>query len=186
MIREIVVGLLVVLIVGEISTISPWIAVKLARWAPKQIYAGDIERASALTEDLEAHVTRTIPSKLGRLAYALGFGCVAVHHISKRRVTRMRSALLQRRRQQRPLKQRRLRSPVLLGLLVMTISMSSGALISAGWFDSHPTMMSLVVIGTALLTMLALMVSYWPKAHAEAPRESPMTLRRSPPTIDKD
>lgn len=73
----IVLGILTSLIAGEITSIGPWCAKKLARWSAFRRYEENPERAEIRAEELEALV-ETRPGNLLKLLTALGFAAAGL------------------------------------------------------------------------------------------------------------
>ncbi len=85
MIRDILVAAAAALIVSEATDISPWLAIRLVRWAAKHMYPANAERADRRREDWEALIDREIPTKTSKLFFGLGFGCAGLYRIMMRR-----------------------------------------------------------------------------------------------------
>jgi hypothetical protein len=85
MIRDILIAAAAALIVSEATDISPWLAVRLVRWAAKHICPADAERADRRREDWEALIDREIPTKTSKLLFGLGFGYAGLYRIMMRR-----------------------------------------------------------------------------------------------------
>jgi len=79
MIREILIAAAVGLIVNETTDISPWVAIRLARWAATRMYPTNAERAAARREEWEALIDRSIPGKISKLLFGLGLGCAGLY-----------------------------------------------------------------------------------------------------------
>jgi RNA polymerase sigma factor (sigma-70 family) len=77
MITAVALGILTSLIAGEITSVSPWCAKKLARWAALRRYADNPERAEIRAEELAALV-EIRPGNLLKLMTALGFAAVGL------------------------------------------------------------------------------------------------------------
>ncbi len=95
-------AVVVTLIVNEATDVSPWIAIRLARWAAKRIYAGNTGRAARRQEEWEALISKSIPTKISQLFFGLGFGCAGLYCIASRRVPAALAALGRRIRPSRP------------------------------------------------------------------------------------
>ena len=70
---EMVFGIVSGLLVNEYCDISPWVAVRLVRWAARLRYRGDAERAKVRGEDWAALIQKDRPGNLFKLLTALGF-----------------------------------------------------------------------------------------------------------------
>lgn len=87
MIIEIVTTVVVTLLVNEMTDISPWIAIRLARWAAKHIYANDKRRMVRRAEEWESHIRNSLPTNLSKLCFGLSLGCAATATTAIRRVS---------------------------------------------------------------------------------------------------
>jgi hypothetical protein len=76
------------LMAGECNDLAPWLAVRLVRWAARHRYP---ERAAARAEELQAVIAYR-PSRLLKLATALGFAAATTSTITTRRVRRLLNA----------------------------------------------------------------------------------------------
>jgi hypothetical protein len=74
------------LIVGVVIGYSPWLAIRLVRWAARHMYAGNAHRAAQRREEWEALIEGEIPEPLTKLCFGLGFACAALYCIVLRRV----------------------------------------------------------------------------------------------------
>jgi hypothetical protein len=100
--REVLVAVVVTLIVNEAIDISPWTAIRLVRWAAKHIYAGNTERAARRAEEWEAVIDESIPTKVSKLFFGLGFGCAGLYCITIRYLPKILATLWRRIRPRRP------------------------------------------------------------------------------------
>jgi hypothetical protein len=76
MIRDVIVAAVAALIVNELTDLSPWTAIRVARWAAGKIYADKPERAEKRAEEWEALISgESIPTKISKLLFGLGLGC---------------------------------------------------------------------------------------------------------------
>jgi len=84
MISEIIVAAAVGWIVSEATDISPWVAIKLVRWAAKHMYSGNAERAARRQEEWEALINdnESIPTKTAKLFFGLGLGCAGLYRVA--------------------------------------------------------------------------------------------------------
>jgi hypothetical protein len=78
MIPDVIVAVVVTLIVNEMSDISPWLAVRVARWAAGKIYASNPEMAARRAEDWQGQIDESIPTKISKLCFGLGMGCAGL------------------------------------------------------------------------------------------------------------
>lgn len=78
MIRDVIVGVIVTVIITEFTDVSPWLAVKMTRWAAKRIYPTNPEKAARRSEDWEALIRESIPTNISRLCFGLGMGCAGL------------------------------------------------------------------------------------------------------------
>jgi len=86
MIREIIVAAVVGWIVSEATDISPWVAIRLGRWAANNMYPANAERAARRREEWEALINESIPSKTAKLFFGLGLGCAGLCSAMGRRM----------------------------------------------------------------------------------------------------
>jgi hypothetical protein len=91
--REVLLAVVVTLIVNEVTEVSPWTAIRLVRWAAKHIYAGNTERAAQRAEEWEALIDESIPTKISKLFFGLGFGCAGLYCVAMRRASTARATL---------------------------------------------------------------------------------------------
>ena len=80
MIHDIVLAVMVTLIVNEVTGVSPWLAVRLIRWAAEHIYATNADRAAQRKEEWEA-LLDSIPTDIAKLFFGLGFACAGLYWI---------------------------------------------------------------------------------------------------------
>jgi plasmid stabilization system protein ParE len=91
--REVLLAVVVTLIVNEVTEVSPWTAIRLVRWAAKHIHASNTERAAQRAEEWEALIDESIPTKISKLFFGLGFGCAGLYYIAMRRAPAARATL---------------------------------------------------------------------------------------------
>jgi hypothetical protein len=85
MIHEILLTVIATLIVNEATSFSPWLAIRLARWAAKRIYAANTDRAEQRKEEWEALIKGdSIPANISKLFFGLGFACAGLFCIAIR------------------------------------------------------------------------------------------------------
>jgi hypothetical protein len=77
-IRDVIVGAIVAVVVNELTDVSSWLAVRITRWAAKRIYPVSPERAARRSEDWEALISESIPTKISKLCFGLGIGCAGL------------------------------------------------------------------------------------------------------------
>jgi hypothetical protein len=79
MIHDILLTVVVTLIVSEATDVSPWLAIRLLRWAANHIYVTDANRTAQRKEEWEALISDdSIPTNISKLFFGLGFartGC---------------------------------------------------------------------------------------------------------------
>ena len=78
MIGDILVAVVATLIVNEVTDVSPWIAIRLVRWAARHMYAANADRAARRREEWEALINESIPTKISKLSFGLGLGCAGL------------------------------------------------------------------------------------------------------------
>jgi hypothetical protein len=73
----------VTLLVNEVTGVSPWLAIRLVRWAAKHVYVSDTDRAAQRQEEWEALIG-SIPTNISKLLFGLGFACAGLYYIALR------------------------------------------------------------------------------------------------------
>jgi hypothetical protein len=154
--REILIGIVVGLLVNEASDISPWIAVRIVRWAAHRIYAADPQRAAERAEDWQAHIDKSIPTKLGKLFFGLGFGVAALWRMGARR-TGHASVIPRARFQRIP---RPARVGMLVGVALVAIADIWGPVFEVGFHDEEVSVIGAVLFGVPGLAVMCLSVLY--------------------------
>jgi len=91
--RDVIVAAVAALIVNEVTDVSPWIAVRLVRWAAGQIYAANADRAARRKEEWEALVSESVPTKISKLIFGLSFGCAGLYCAAIRRLPAVPAAM---------------------------------------------------------------------------------------------
>jgi hypothetical protein len=88
MIRDVILAALAALIVDQMTDVSPWVAIRLVRWAADHMYVANTERKARRKQEWEALIRdrESIPTKLLTLFFGLGFGCAGLYCIAARRV----------------------------------------------------------------------------------------------------
>jgi hypothetical protein len=84
MILDLIVAALGAWFISELTDISPWLAVRLVRWAAGQMYAADPDRAIRRREEWEALIHEEIPTKTSTLFFGLGLGCGGLYCLISR------------------------------------------------------------------------------------------------------
>lgn len=117
--HEVLLAVMVTLIVTEATDVSPWIAIRVARWAAKHIYVGNTDRAARREEEWEALIERAVPTKISKLFFGLGFGCAGLYCIAIRALLKALPALWRRIRPRRPSEETVEQWIAMAGLMVM-------------------------------------------------------------------
>ncbi|GAB3975579.1 hypothetical protein GCM10029978_060070 [Actinoallomurus acanthiterrae] len=173
---EILLSILVGLVANEVSDISPWLAVRLVRWAAFRIYAADPQRAAEHAEDWQAHIDRSIPTKLGKLFFGLGFGVAALWRTGTRRAGHG-PAIPRAGFQHIP---RPVRVGVLIGVVLVAIADIWGPVFELGFHNETVSVIGAVLFGVPGLAIMCLSVLYGVAVGLFRRRRGPVAARLGP------
>lgn len=141
MIHEIVLAAVVTLIVNEVTGVSPWLAIRLMRWAAMHIYATNADRAVQRKEEWEALISDSdsIPTDIAKLFFGLGLACTGLYWIMIRCVPSVLETI-----------------PEVIGGVVGLLDEELGACIMCAWIVIGSTSMPFLdwLIGTGVFLAL--------------------------------
>jgi hypothetical protein len=140
-----IIGVAAAVIATELTDISPWIAIRLVRWAAAQMYRDNPGRAARRRKEWEALIRRTIPTKISTLVFGLGFGCGGLYCFVIRQVPVALGAVLRRIRRSLPSSEK-----------ISNWVMVAGVIALDAWINSLQGVAALLAIGGLVASIFVL------------------------------